>query len=104
MAIRLNSGYRIVIPAGCGVSGEYAAAELAKYLEKIVGVSFPVVKDDAPVQDKEILIGKTNRFGTPNNAGLKNDGYKLRTTGEKLFIYGENDRANLYGVTVGRRI
>ena len=98
MTIKLNSGYQIVIPAAANVSGEYAAAELAKYLEKIVGVVFPVVKDDAPVQDKEILIGKTNRFGTPNGAGLKNDGYILRTMGEKLFIYGENDHANLYGV------
>ena len=98
MALQLNSGYKIVIPSECGVSGEYAGYELAKYLEKIVGIVFPVVQDDAPVEEKEILIGKTNRFGTPNDVGLKNDGYKLRTVGEKLFIYGENDRANLYGV------
>ena len=32
------------------------------------------------------------------NGGTTKDGYKLRTVDEKLFIYGENDRANLYGV------
>ena len=83
MAIKLNSGYQIVIPANCSISGEYAAAELAKYLEKITGISFPVVKDDAPEKEKEILIGKTNRAGSPSGAGLKNDGYVLRTVGEK---------------------
>jgi len=98
MAIKLNTGYQIVIPTDCSISGEYAAAELAKYLEMIVGTVFPVVKDEVPEQNKEILIGKTNRFGTPSGAGLKNDGYVLRTFGEKLFIFGENDRANLYGV------
>ena len=98
MTIKLNSGYQIVIPAGCSISGEYASAELKKYLEKITGVIFPVVKDDTPEMEKEILIGKTNRAGGPSGAGLKNDGFVLRTVGEKLFIYGENDRANLYGV------
>lgn len=98
MAIRLNDGYRIVVSAGCSASGAYAAAELARYLEQITGGSFPVVKDDVPGQDCEILIGKTSRPGTPSGAGLKNDGYVLRTAGKKLFICGENDRANLYGV------
>ena len=74
MAIRLNDGYRIVVSDGCSASAAYAAAELARYLEQITGGSFPVVKDDVPGQDCEILIGKTSRPGTPSGAGLKNDG------------------------------
>lgn len=44
------------------------------------------------------MIGKTNREGAPCGANLKNDGYILKTVGERLFILGQNDRGNLYGV------
>ena len=74
MEMKLNSGYQVVIPAGASTAAMYAATELVKYVKKITGTELPVVTDDAPAQDKEILIGKTNRFGTPNGAGLKNDG------------------------------
>ena len=93
-----KSDYRIVIAAGAGEAAQYAAQELAKYLMMISGASLPIAEDAAPVQDKEIVIGRTNRPDAPCGCGLKNDGYLLKTVGERLFILGENDRANLYGV------
>ena len=93
-----KSDYRIVIAAGAGEAAQYAAQELAKYLMMISGASLPIAEDAAPVQDKEIVIGRTNRPDAPCGCGLKNDGYLLKTVGERLFILGENDRSNLYGV------
>ncbi len=93
-----KSDYRIVIAAGAGEALAYAARELAKYLGMVSGASLPIAEDAAPVQDKEIVIGRTNRPDVPCGCGLKNDGYLLKTVGERLFILGENDRANLYGV------
>ncbi len=93
-----KSEYRIVIAAGAGEALNYAAQELAKYLAMISGASLPIAEDTAPAQDKEIVIGPTNRPGSPCGCGLKHDGYILKTVGERLFILGENGRGNLYGV------
>ena len=95
---RGTCAYRIVVGAEADAGTHYAAGELAKYLEKIGGVQTPVVDDSCAPQDQEIVIGKTNREGAPCGANLKNDGYILKTVGERLFILGQNDRGNLYGV------
>ncbi len=92
-----KSGYRIVVAAGASEAAQYAAQELAKYLMMISGASLPIAEDTCPAQDKEIVIGRTNRPDAPCGCGLKNDGYLLKTVGERLFILGENDRGNLYG-------
>ncbi len=93
-----KSGYRIVVAAGASEAAQYAAQELAKYLMMISGASLPIAEDTCPAQDKEIVIGRTNRPDAPCGCGLKNDGYLLKTVGERLFILGENDQGNLYGV------
>ena len=93
-----KTDYSIVIAADAGEAVKYAAEELAKYLEQMGGAKLPVVCDTAKPVDKEIVIGKTNREGTPCGCELKNDGFIWKTVGEKLFILGENDRGCLYGV------
>jgi len=98
MSLQITKDYRIVTPKNPDAGTRYAAEELAKYLKAISGVELAIGCCGCPAQDKEIVIGRTDRCGTPNGAGLKNDGYVLRTVGERLFIFGENDRANLYGV------
>jgi len=93
-----KSDYRIVISENADAAVQNAASELAKYLELMGGVKLPIVSDAVQEQAKEIVIGKTNREGTPCGSNLKNDGYIWKTVGEKLFILGENGRGNLYGV------
>ena len=92
------SDYRVVISAAADEAVRYAADELAKYLELMGGVKLPVVYDSTETQEKEIVIGKTNREGTPCGSGLIHDGFIWKTVGEKLFILGENSRACLQGV------
>ena len=74
--------YRIVIPANPTESQRYAADELAKYLELISGAKLPVACDCSEPQEKEIVIGRTNREGAPCGCGLKNDGYTYKTVGD----------------------
>ncbi len=90
--------YVIVIAEGASEAQRYAATELAGYLARMSGAVLPVVTDTVQAQDKEIVLGKTNRADTPCGSGLKNDGYILKTVGQRLFILGENDRGTLYGV------
>ena len=98
MSLIITQDYKIVVSSNADAGTKYAADELKKYLKLIGGIELPVVSDLTDASGKEIVIGHTNRFGTPCCANLKNDSYKLRTLNDTLFIRGMNDRGNLYGV------
>ena len=98
MAVKITQEYRIVVSKDVDAGTKYAAEELAKYLKAVGSVELPVVCDCTESAEKEIVVGCSNRCGTPSGVNLKNDGYVLRTVGDKLFIRGMNDRGNLYGV------
>ena len=90
--------YKIVIAADASAAVRCAAGELTRYLAAMGGAAIPLTTDASEPTEKEIVIGKTNREGAPCGCELKNDGFIWKTVGEKLFILGENDRGNLYGV------
>ena len=98
MSLIITQDYKIVVSAHADEGTKYAACELQKYLKAIGGIELCIVSDSAEPMKREIVIGRTNRFGTPSGVNLKNDGYVLRTLGDSLFISGMNDRGNLYGV------
>ncbi len=77
-----------------------AVAELATYLKKITGVDFPVVTDKESETAHEIVVGKTNREaeGDFDRAELGDDGFVIKTKGEKLFLVGGELRGTLYSV------
>ena len=58
-----KTDYVIVYRKDHTPSEETAALELASYLEKITGVKFPVVTDDAKKTDCEIVVGFASRPG-----------------------------------------
>ena len=93
-----RSPYRIVISREASSGTEYAAEELSKYLSRACGARLPVVTDDAPPEECEIVIGRTGRAGSPSAEELRNDGYVLSTSGKKLFLTGENERGDVYAV------
>ncbi|MBO4355297.1 MAG: DUF4838 domain-containing protein, partial [Clostridia bacterium] len=93
-----KSDYRIVIPSNASDGTRYAAEELAKYLKEICSAELPIVEDNVKPQAKEIVIGRADREGVPSGNNLKNDGYVIRTSGEKLFLTGQNERGNAYAV------
>lgn len=59
------SDYVIVIAEGATEAQRYAATELAGYIARITGAVLPVVSDTVEAQEKEIVIGKTNRPARP---------------------------------------
>ncbi|OQA64820.1 MAG: hypothetical protein BWY37_01982 [Firmicutes bacterium ADurb.Bin262] len=95
------SDYVIVRGAACSASEENAALTLQSYLKQISGATLPIVTDAAPVAEKEIIVGKTNREGaayTVDRAALGDEGLTIRTVGRKLVIAGGEKRGTLYGV------
>ena len=89
--------YTIVYSADEIETVKQAAEDLSKYIEQSVGISLPVVTDEAEAVDYEILVGKTNRNDDPAN-GLGDDmSYVYKIQGDKLVIAGTDDSAELNG-------
>lgn len=97
-----RSEYRIVLPARPSVTEKKAAEELQSFLRQISGAVLPLVADDQPATDKEIVIGAGPRLAAAGVAvdwkRLGPDGYALKTAGNTLFIVGSDRLGALYGV------
>lgn len=77
-----------------------AANTLADYLYRITGAHFPIVTDDTAERDTEIVVGRTNRMSAADLGcdGMDDDGVRILTVGEKLFLTGGYRRGALYAV------
>ncbi len=97
-----ESDYVIVRGAECGASELNAANTLQNYITQICGFTLPIVTDAQEPQDKEIIVGKTNRETGGSYAVdrtlLGDEGLIIKTVGEKLVIAGGEKRGTLYGV------
>lgn len=92
-----KSAYRIVIPTAAIPAEKFAAEELQRYLQRMSGISLPIVTDVEKAISREILVGDTTRLKVDTQA-LGTDGYVLRTTGKKLVLAGGKPRGTLYAV------
>ncbi|MCC7474629.1 MAG: DUF4838 domain-containing protein [Pirellulales bacterium] len=96
-----KSLYQIVIAAKPSAAERHAAEELQHYFEQATGAKLPIVADDQPRREEEIVIG-----GAPLPEGAVKlpvpepglDGFTLQTAGKRLLISGTGPRAALYGV------
>ncbi|GAB4141076.1 MAG: DUF4838 domain-containing protein [Thermogutta sp.] len=97
-----KSPYRIVIPQDAIPSVRFAGEELQKFVAEMTGVTLPVVTDDQPRVDPEIILGSASRLAGMNVAvdvpSLGMEGYILKTVGPNLVIFGGEPRGTLYGV------
>jgi len=97
-----KSPYAIVIAQDASVSTKYGAGELQRFLAKMTGATLPIVTDNEPARDCEILLGASRRLEALglqiDFQRLGNEGYVIRTIGPKLVIAGGTLRGNLYGV------
>ena len=95
-----TSDYRIVTPITADAATTNAANELSAYLAKITCVSLPVVTDDTPVAEHEIIVGTARDAEDviPDIASLGEDGFVIRALDEKLYLLGASGRGNLYAV------
>jgi len=94
--------YTIVIARDAVPAETLAAKELALFLKKMTGATFPVRTDDAPITGTEIVLGNTTRRkrdDLPPHLCTDNwEGFSIVREGERLVIVGDIPRATLYGV------
>ncbi len=96
------SPYRIVIPASPSPSERRAAEELQNFLEQICGARLPIVTDEKPMGEHEIILGD-NAHLSPAGIdvdfdGLGEEGFVIRTAPPHLVIAGGRRRGTMYGV------
>lgn len=90
---------RIVISREPSSLVRYGAEELVRVLLTITGAKIPIVSDDLPPRENEILLGKSCRTQVffSEMDSLPREGYFYRTEGDWL-IFGGTGRGLLYGI------
>ncbi len=99
--MEITSDYTIVIGADASAVDKNAAEKLRYYLCEINGTELEIVSDSSEQNEKEIIVGKTNREGngfTVDRASLGDDGIVIKTVGEKLILSGGIKRGSIYAV------
>lgn len=96
------SEYTIVLPDEASETEQYAADELADFVEQATGVKLMQAKSGDFTGTKYISVGKTEQL---ENAGvfvdasrLNYDGFFIKTAGDAIFIDGASERSCMYGV------
>lgn len=94
------SEYQITIPGNADSVTILAAEEFQKYFKQVTGFDLPVGSEPMSAEGKEIVIGRNDRLSGLgiDLDGLNEDGYVIRTQGNKLFIAGGEEMGTLYGV------
>lgn len=86
------SNYTVVIPKNANtLFPYYAALNLIDYLQLEAGITLPLVYDDTPETDYEIVIGKTNRAESlsAEKARPSTNQYILKKVGTSIYMYGK---------------
>lgn len=96
-----TTGYVIVIPVRPGAPERRAAGELAYWLGRLTGASFPLVPDSEAPRPRELSVGRTNRLGEAETAALAeagDDGYAIAVHEERVFLLGGGPAGPLHAV------
>ena len=98
-----KTGYQIVIPKDVDVGTKAVSEDFAGILKEMTGATFPVVTDDTPSGEKEIVVGETNArvegLGLGDMTGDFAEGeYEIRTVGETIVIVGAPKRGTINGM------
>ncbi len=97
------SGYQIVIPENATECEKFSAQEIKSFVKQASGAELTVVSDaevDYGAMSRIISIGNTRQLqatGLSMPADTRIDAYALTSDNYSVFIYGNSDRANLYG-------
>lgn len=97
-----TSDYSIVIQEHPTPVEKYAAEELQHFITEMSGVVLPIIPDNAPLKDKEIILGKNKHLEQVQPSidwsALGQEGVLIRTSGDRLILTGGNKRGTLYAV------
>ncbi len=96
------SRYRIVIPTAASEKETEAATELQAFIRQVSQAELPIINDDQPAAEHEIVLGASRRLrGLKISAGadaLGEEGFTIQTVGNRLVITGGTDQGTCYGV------
>jgi hypothetical protein len=97
-----RSDYVIVVADDASPSVAYAAEELQRFLREMTGATLPIVSDSQPMVPLEIIIGRNAHLdrvsvGIPFER-LGDEGYVLKSSGNRIVVVGSDVRGTLYGV------
>lgn len=89
--------YTIAVCNGATPAEQSAAAELQTHIQKITGVTLPIVAENA-AQDKSFLIGPT-AFALSNGVNpTGEEQWAVKNVGNKVILTGGRPRGTLYAV------
>ncbi len=95
-----KTDYKILIPENASETLSNAAQELNLFFNQATGINLTTVTA-AEANGKYLSIGATDLFnssGLGTDKTLGNDGYKITTKGDDVFMYGYKDKGALYAV------
>ena len=91
-----RSDYVIVLGSQASPSERRAARELQMFLKQIGGAELPIVGDDVPSAEHEIIVGDNAHLralgANIDLSGLGDEGFVIRTVGPRLVIAGSPRR------------
>jgi len=94
--------YQIVVPAQPTGVEERAAQVMQRYLREITGCELPIATEGSGQQEAAIVLGDTRAqrdLGVVADlSALGEDGFTIRTVGERLFVVGGTGQGTVYGV------
>lgn len=94
-----KSDYSILVSNEADSLTQLAATEIQSYIQKIVNVKLEI-SNDVNQNGKLIVIGNellSNMIRVSELDSLKEDGFIIRTVGDKIVITGKDGKSNLYG-------
>ncbi len=98
-----KSDYVIVIAASPLPANTRAANELQQHLKQMCGAELTIQKDDQPLAERAILVGPSRHLEAVgvklDKEKLGEDGFVLKTAGDRLAIAGPGKRGSMYGVS-----
>ena len=99
LVVNNQSKYKIIISSAASAVDSTAAAELQKYIEEISGNKIPILSDDTPIAQKEIVVGRNKHSEEIDcSAIVDNDGFLIKSIGEKIYFIGGAGKGSINAV------
>jgi len=97
-----RSDYCVVVAKDASVSEHYAASELKNFIQEMSGAMLPYSPDGPVAPEKAILIGDSQALRSLGVnidwKDLGDEGFVIKTVGDRVIIAGSKLRGTLYGV------
>jgi hypothetical protein len=97
-----KTAYTIVVPNDATSTERYAAEELADFLGRMTGATFPVATEGVSVRGPKVALGRSalvrKHVPTASLDALGEDGFIIKTAGKDLLLAGGRPRGTLYAV------